>query len=401
MQEFTGKEYLKIDIANHYGLDKKNWNQRLEWFDEHEDVLESLVKEADEPAEYYAAVLAYREMQKGNPIGYLISLDSTSSGIQLLSIMLADIKAAAKCNVINTGNREDIYTILYKKMCDKVQDKEKIKREDVKKSIMTACYGSQATPKRIFGDGSALYASFLAVMNEELPYIWKFMECCLDLWNPTATEYGWVMPDNFHVHTKIKGLRTETVNFLNTPIEVTTKVCMPQEKGRSYSANITHSVDSLIVREMSRRCMYNKNKIERVKDILAHASIFKMEYNEKNEMLETLWKHYKESGFLSLRIIDYINPDTVSYIDDPDAVLNLINTLPEKPFNIITIHDAFKCHPNYGNDVRRQYKNLLKELAKSNILNNILRQLTGREEINIPKPFDFYDAIEDAEYALS
>ena len=401
MQEFTGKEYLMIDIANHYGLDKKNWDQRLEWFKDHEDKLESLTKEADEPAEYYAAVLAYREMQKGNPIGYMISLDSTSSGIQLLSIMLADLKAASKCNVINTGNREDIYTILYKKMCDKVQDKEKIRREDVKKSIMTACYGSQATPKRIFGDGSALYASFLAVMNEELPHIWRFMECCLDLWNPNATEYGWVMPDNFHVHTKIKGLRKETVNFLNNSIDVITKVCMTQEKGRSYSANITHSVDSLIVREMGRRCMYNKNKIERVKDILKHAPVFKMEYTEKNDMLETLWNKYKETGFLSLRIIDYINPDTVAYIDNPDVVLKIIDTLPKKPFNLITIHDAFRCHPNYGNDVRKQYRNLLKELSNSRVLEDILQQLTGNKSITITKSLDFTDAIEDAEYALS
>ena len=40
MQKFNGVDYLKIDIANHYGLDKKLWDERLAWVNEHEDNLE-------------------------------------------------------------------------------------------------------------------------------------------------------------------------------------------------------------------------------------------------------------------------------------------------------------------------------------------------------------------------
>ena len=31
MQTFTSEEYICIAIANHYGLDKSNWNKRIEW----------------------------------------------------------------------------------------------------------------------------------------------------------------------------------------------------------------------------------------------------------------------------------------------------------------------------------------------------------------------------------
>ena len=79
-QQFTGREYLKIDIANNFGLDKEDWNVRLAWFDENEGRLDTLVKQAEEPALFFAGVEAWKKVCKGEPTGYPISLDATSSG---------------------------------------------------------------------------------------------------------------------------------------------------------------------------------------------------------------------------------------------------------------------------------------------------------------------------------
>lgn len=79
-QEFTGKQYLQIDIANNFGLDKKDWMDRISWFQENEPQLETLVNQAENPALFYAGVQAWRDTQQGLPSGYPISLDACSSG---------------------------------------------------------------------------------------------------------------------------------------------------------------------------------------------------------------------------------------------------------------------------------------------------------------------------------
>ena len=135
MQLFSGKEYLKIDIANNFGLDKEDWDVRLAWFDENEARLDTLVKQAEEPALFFAGITAWKKVCKGEPTGYPISLDSTASGLQLLAVLTGDRKAAALCNVVDAGRRMDAYTALYQSMLDRIGEGAKISRKDTKQAI--------------------------------------------------------------------------------------------------------------------------------------------------------------------------------------------------------------------------------------------------------------------------
>lgn len=138
MQKFTGKEYLKIDIASLFGMDKKTWDERLAWFDQNQANLESLSSKADSPNCYIAAVNAWRDVEQGKPIGYAINLDATASGIQILALLIGDAKAAEQVNLIATGKREDLYTYIYNKMLEKAPDiSSHLTRDMVKKAIMT------------------------------------------------------------------------------------------------------------------------------------------------------------------------------------------------------------------------------------------------------------------------
>ena len=396
MQLFTGLEYLMIDIANHYGMDKMLWDERLDWVNAHEANLEDFLMKAEEPALFYASVNALREVQKGNPIGFPIALDATCSGCQILSALARDMKAAKLCNVLNTGKRENMYKHILNKMNQYTSAGAKAQYVDVKKSIMTSLYGSTAKPIEVFGED--LFEVFKKVMSEEMPDVWELNEYFLKIWNPKATQYSWVLPDNFHVIIKVKDKVKKTIRFMDKNYEFYVKEQKPVKVGRSLSANTVHSIDGYFVREISRRCMYSPEKIRKVQEIL------KADCEPKNsrgtKMVKTLWDLYQKTGMLSIRICDYLNEGN-KHLVDAQVVLDLIDTLPKKPFELITIHDSFRCLPNYGNDIRRQYTNMLAELAKSNMLNYLLTSITGKRHHLVLGNNNMYQDVLNAEYALS
>ena len=119
------------------------------------------------------------------------------------------------------------------------------------------------------------------------------------------------------------------------------------------------------------------------------------------QMVSILWNHYLKTGLLSARIFDYINEDSVSAITDRAVVWKLIYSLPAKTFKVMSIHDCFRVLPNYGNDVRRQYNNLLVELAKGDLLSHILSMVLNRP-VSVGKlDADMWKDVAQTNYALS
>lgn len=399
-QTFTGVEYLQIDIANNFGKDKLDWNERIEWFKQNEHQLDNLLNQAENPALFFAGVQAYRKALAGEPSGYPVSLDGCSSGLQILACLATDRMAASLCNVVDTGHREDAYTAVYRAMAEYIGESAKIKRSQCKEAIMTSLYGSQAVPKRVFGEGELLQV-FYDAMSLMAPQAWALNQAFLEIWNSEALMYSWTLPDNFHVHTKVMASVAEDFHFMNAPEQAVRKVNMPTPKGRSLGANTVHSIDGYIVRELSRRCMHNPEQVLRVKTALCYFGDSTVEDTESARMVQTLWNHYEKTGMLSARILDYLDEDTVGLLPDRQPVWELIYSLPRKPFQVLSIHDCFRVLPHYGNDLRRQYNNLLAELAKGDLLNAILTQITGRE-ILIPKTEpEMWKDIKVTNYALS
>ncbi len=401
-QSFTGREYLQIDIANNYGsgLDKTSWQNRLSWFRTHEDQLMELVASAEEPALFYAGVKAWQDVLAGKPIGYMISLDATSSGLQLLAALTSDRRASELCNVVDTGDRQDAYTSVYQIMLDEIGDVAKIDRAAVKQSVMTSLYGSKAMPRQVFGEGRLLDV-FYETMKRVAPAAWELNEAFLAMWDGDALENSWVLPDNFHVHVKVMSQVKETVHFLNQPFDIFYNVNAPVSEGRSLGANTIHSIDGMIVRELTRRCDYDPKRIIQVKQMLEGISVGKEAYRaEDDEMVRILWEHYKQSGYLSARILDHFNAENIRHVES-EVIRTLVDSLPEKPFKLVAIHDCFRCLPHYGNDLRRQYNLQLQMIARSNMLGWLISQIIGRS-VSIGKldPTLHVEIIE-TNYALS
>ena len=61
---------------------------------------------------------------------------------------------------------------------------------------------------------------------------------------------------------------------------------------------------------------------------------------------------------------------------------------------------GFRCHPNYGNDLRKQYKQILYEIAKSELLLSIIRQILPDQDF-VPYMGMDPKLVLESNYALS
>ena len=410
MQTFTPKQYLKIDIANQFGLDKEDWDTRITWFDEHREVIEldpkhpalrELIREAENPAMFFAGSQAWKAAQAGQEIGYAISLDATASGAQILSILIGDEKSARLCNVVDTGHREDLYTNVFKLMSNRIADllADPLDRSPVKTAVMTGLYGSQAEPRKAFPNPSRLQA-FYQTMEEDLTGIWQLNNWLLDRWDPTAFSYDWVLPDNFHVHTKVENDVQGVFGFAGEGYQFKYTVNMPSLEGKSIAANVVHSIDGLLVREVMRRCSYDTTQIDKVRFLLRKPFLHALPKDRpQDELLKTLWSHYQDMGFFSARILDLIDENNLHLIDR-EPLLKLLDTLPKAPFPVLSVHDCFRVHPNHANDLRRTVNQVMHEIAASEMLSFITSQLVGYLQ-PITKMADIADRVLEANYILS
>ena len=397
MQEFTALEYLQIDIANLFGKDKLSWQERLAWFKDNETKLTSLIDQADSPNQFYAAILNYPKVAKGAVNHHPIALDATSSGLQLLSALTCDRQAAEYCNVLNTGTRVDAYTALYKKLSDKIGTNPMITREKLKKAIMTSTYGSQTTPAELFGYH---VEDFYTMMEEECPLIWEINQFLTENWNPAVDSYGWVMPDNFHVHIKVYTNEEIAFSYCGKDFSSIVQRNAPSAYGRAYAANAIHSCDSLVVREITALAMHDPKQIKYIRDLLAGTSNSTKCLERNQVMVKTLVDRAKASGFLSARILDYIDAESIKLIDEQE-LRDLLNLVPVKPFEVLAIHDSFHTLPNYGNDLRRLYIAQLAKIARSNLLQYILDQMPVPHVTVRKGDPDMWKDVLNTEYALS
>lgn len=251
MQQFTPLEYLKIDIANCFGLDKENWDTRLQWVEDNNAVLEASDGAAESPILFRKAVRALRRVEEGLPTNHIMGLDATASGPQFMAAMSGCKLSAEAVNVINTGNREDIYTNVSAAMAKEVGHV--IERKVVKQPVMTLFYGSEAIPKAVFGNA---VDQFLAAMEKRMPGCMQLMRLFQGQWRPDADYYRWRMPDGHHVVIPVtqveqKGIEIDEADHFRFTHR--TSVVRPQAEGRSLAANIVHSVDAYVCRQMVRR----------------------------------------------------------------------------------------------------------------------------------------------------
>lgn len=338
MQEFKGIDYLRIDIANSFGLDKENWDVRLQWFHDNESKLESLIPVADEPAQFMAGTMAYRKAMNKEPTGYMVGLDATASGIQILSALSGCVKSGATCNLINVGNRVDTYTIGNNTMNTLLQKAGVIPRDDSKRAMMTSMYGSKAVPKEVFGEDTPELAAFYEMLKIELPGVSVLNDDLISLWQSDKLAHEWTLPDGFDVRVKVITKVEYNVAFGGRGHNIQLNRNLPAPEGISLGANITHSIDGFIVREMVRRCNYNTEHILYLSQ-LNYDDCGVLEGDRRLNRLIHLWN---STGFFSTEMLDHLNEGNLRLLTPTqyEEMCNILGMMLEhNSFPLVTIHD--------------------------------------------------------------
>lgn len=410
MKQYNGMDYIRIDVASQFGMDKELFECRIKWVNDNDSDLEMLEEEADDYFRYCGAVMAYREAKLGVATGHLVGLDACSSGIQILSTLIGCKVGAANTGV--TGQtRKDIYALATKEMGELLGQDMGTDRNIIKNALMTVMYGSTQEPINAFGKDTAELGAFYQAAITVAPGAMMLLEIFQDLWDEEALEYQWVMPDGHTVVIKSKKLMKKKIEMDTTdPHHTFTyqyKSNEMLEKGAKGSlclpANIVHSIDGYMVRELTARCDYNITQLASVKKTIKDRLKKNFKASEEAMMpyMESLWK---KQGILSIEGIEHIDTWTVKQfsVDYCHALLDLIRVIEVKPtFKVVSIHDEFKSHPNYMNYVRQTYIDLLAELADSDILDVILSEISDKK-VHVEKiSDDLSELIKEAEYPLA
>ena len=119
--------------------------------------------------------------------------------------------------------------------------------------------------------------------------------------------------------------------------------------------------------------------------------------------LQNMLNIYEYSKMLDVSIVDCLDPQQIGHAPT-ELLTKLSNTigmmlkLGSSP--VLTVHDAFRAHPNHWDTVRYWYKEIMAELAESDILQFIVSQITKKPVKYIKKSSNLATQIRNSNYAI-
>ena len=139
MKEFTGWEYLLIDVANHYGLDGLRYEERLDWANTHLSKLEEMYESCKKKTLplFKKTVMTIRKAQQGIATGHLVGFDAVCSGMQIMSVATGCYSGAKATGLIEQDVRSDAYRTVAEFMDHYLGGSQGFLRDDVKKAVTT------------------------------------------------------------------------------------------------------------------------------------------------------------------------------------------------------------------------------------------------------------------------
>ena len=411
MTFYSGFEYLLIDAATQFGHDKLTFEERIAWATGALPVLEQLIDDAETKPLYIKAVQAIRKAQQGLPTGHLVGVDGTCSGIQMMSVLTGCEAGARATGLVDPNVRADAYTACTEAMNVILGGGLVVSRSDAKAALMTSFYGSKLVPKELFGEETPELAAFYQAAQVIAPGAWELLQDLLGSWQPYALQHCWVMPDGFDARIKVMKkveARIEVDELDHATFTYEFYENEGSKSGLSNAANVTHSVDAYVLRSMHRRCNYDREvaalvaawiEIEMLERIMGAKREVSLPAGKAGYYVQ----QYERSTVPDVVIMPYLNQENLQQLSQEhlEHLARIINgMLQYQPFELVTIHDDFKAHPNNVNWVRWQYKEILADLADSYLLDDLLSQIHGKPGVFSKMSQTLGDKIRESAYGL-
>lgn len=391
MKMYSPFEWICIDIANQNGLDKKLFEERVQWVKDNMNQLMVIATEAKERPLYVKAVMALQSAMRGEPTGHLVGLDATCSGMSIMSVLTKCYNGCLATNLIDPDKRNDAYTMVTDAATAFLGGVGAgVPRQKAKEATMTALYGSQATPREIFGEDTPELDAFYAGLTAIAPLAVELLGDLRNAWQAYALKHHWVLPDNFNavipVMQKVEGARVEVDELGGSTFSYDYYVNEGTKKDLKLVANTTHGFDAYLVRCMERRCNYDKAMVQRAGTILDNEWSRRMyggtelDLEEVTEQMHVYLDRYAHCEVPDVVILPHLTEENVQYMDQKhmERLMEIVDAmLAHPPFEIVTVHDEFKCHPNNCNRMRKHYVHILANLARGRALEDVFEQITG------------------------
>ena len=416
MKKFTNVEVAKINLANLVlGLDKEVFEKRLNFsMNSVYEAIDNMV-DVSERLQALSALKCLKEAENGvfnTPCWF----DENSSMFILEGCITRDI---ATLEYVGVGCDKPQRT--YKKLetawredCAKA-GVETDEVEDFKhEAAIPYGYAGEMCAKRALGKKG--FKVFEETFAKALPSCSLYRKACLEAWNGKALAYTWETPDGYQVVTPVLGDAHEfEVSLPKMTIKYSLKENEPRptyieckdEYGettfrrnggtRALGANVIHSMDKYVLMEIVRRCDMTKG---RALDILEKCKNSKETIKGYHPELERLEDCTMEMGIVSARWFYLLENEPVQLSNSlMEALTRLANTLGNKSFELMVIHDAFGCTANHVNYLRRTANQVFADIYAGDMMKYFSRQLG----INVPvAKFDkaVYEAILDSDYLV-
>lgn len=386
---FTGNQWLLIDLASMFGnkLDKQLFPVRLDWgrnllpvIKASADIksltvnLSHWINTADEPEMFCACAIAIFDSINNKPSGYMVGLDAASSGPQLLSLL-------TRCEVgmRNTGAIGNIVPDLYSTILANIEGFV-ASRKEVKDATVPHIYGSVKAPLKVFGADH--YPMFQKSCLKTMPRAeWAKMKL-LDAWNEEALVHEWVCPDGATAHIRVIDTEDTVGKFGKFSYTYRHDINRPKKQGKkgtlNLAANVTHSYDGYVLRELHRRCNYDQAKV--MKAIAAIEHHLEKGSNFCNLKLRRLSQLAMRYDAVSIVALDHIRKFEMADIPTDYLIRlreQLLSLQEYTPFHLRTIHDEFACAPNNCTRMKYIFSTILVEAYKSTWLMDVIEDLTG------------------------